>query len=249
MWPKTSLRSSLAKAFSAGLVVTLIAGCATHVYTPVQLPNESRKFKIGKEAPESFEFFRSDEEIRGRLLAGVWKSREIKSISYSESKLSVNNFKPSRVNSPLVKTTSTLIFREDGEWTSNIVSVYENGGREEVKRNGKWIVLNGGLQLLTTNSGSEVVDPRSGFYSIRFLDNKTFEMFEDDFVGSMEEFMKAQKEIDAKKGVQYFRQNWKKFRDENGNVYQINDSKFSEGNIRSKVLFIHKSSPSIFELQ
>lgn len=236
------------RVLAAGTLALLFSACAG----TVKLPDEPRKFKVGEEVPERFAFFRSDEEIRGRLLSGTWKSREVKSISYSESASSWQNFRRSRKNSSLTRETRTFVFLEDGHFTERVETVASSGSRTAKDFSGLWIVKNGSLGLHVQRA--ETLLPEWEYYSLRFRDGKTIEVIEDDFGWLAERYAAAGKEIAAKNNFRYTRQDVKFFRDQNGNRYHTEKSE-SEwqangvGRVRMKVRFTGKESPFILERQ
>lgn len=227
-----------------GMITTLVSACTS---TPaVNLPNEPRKFKIGKEAPESFDFFRSDEEIRGRLLAGTWKSRSVKFVAYTETALSSNGFKVSRQNSPLNEMTFTYVFSEDGKFT--VTKAWKHTYAPE-KFSGSWIVLNGALWMMS--GGNELFGWE--YYSVRFLDGKTMEMTYDDYEDYSETVISKSKISTEKTGVRVLRMDGRFFRDNAGNRYQTMkyETAWQVGSTqaRRREKSIKKFSPFILELQ
>lgn len=243
MFPKTLLPSRLAKVFAAGLLAALIAGCAVPAHS-VRLPNEARKFTVGEEVPESFEFFRSDEEIRGRLLAGVWKSRAMKFISYTEEAYSLHNFKVSRKNSPLNAVTFTFAFSEDNKFTGSRTWKHTYAPQ---KISGHWVVSNGALRIMFSRNGSWE------YFSVRFLDDKTIELIRDDCTEYSDAAIADSKAQIEKNGLQVLKINGHYFRDDDGNRYKtmVSETIISQvpKPIRQKVKYIEKWAPFILELQ
>lgn len=238
------MRKSIFNLFAAGTAAALLSACT------VNLPDEPRKFKIGREVPEGFEFFRSDEEIRGRLLSGTWKSRPIKEICYTENTSSRYDFKPYRTNSLPTKTTLAFVFFEDGIYTQSKATVQADGEKTTAVHGGKWTVKNGSLRILPIEGTSGV--PEWEFYSLRFRDEKTIELLVDDLKEAMDRDAADWKEIAAKNNGRYLRQNWKMFRDENGNTYSVRKfERVWNGSpaVREKMIFTSKQSPVVLERQ
>lgn len=231
------------RVLAAGTLVALLSACAG----TVKLPDEPRKFKVGEEVPERFEFFRSDEEIRGRLLSGTWKSREVKSVSYTETSSNSSVVRRSRKNSPLTKTTYAFVFFEDGNFTESVAATYPDGRKTTKALFGQWSVKNGGLRLLIQSEDNPV--PVREVYSLHFLDGATFEMLRDDFAEAMETDAAQMKEVAAKNGFSYFQTQGKMFRDANGNLYRVDKSDSELYRIRTKTRVTSKFSPFILERQ
>lgn len=241
------LHGSLARVFAAGTLAALLSACVSSV----KLPDEPRKFKVGQAVPEVFEFFRSDEEIRGRLLSGTWKSREVKWNFYSET-ISGWQSKPSRKNSPPIRETHTFTFFEDGNFTERVERSQSGGGKTEEVLSGRWIVKNGSLGLYARRL--EFFEIAWEYYSLRFLDGKTVEIVEDDFVWAAKKSAADNRSLAAKHNFHYTKQNVKFFQDENGNRYCADNSESEMqvpgfGLIRTRTKSIQKRSPFILERQ